>query len=80
MTLTVTGIVCLVFGLLCFIGQLISVINFDLAQQLGLQERDEATEPLYRQLELNTARWDLAVLWMLPAIWIGAQKKVSAQA
>ena len=67
MTLTATGIVCVIFGLVCVIGQLISVINFDLAQRLGLQERNDATEPLYRQLELNTARWDLVVLWTLPA-------------
>ena len=67
MTLTVTGIVCVLFGLVCFVGQLISVINFDLAQKLGLQEKNDATEPIYRQLELNTAKWDLVVLWTLPA-------------
>jgi hypothetical protein len=67
MTLTVTGIVCVLFGLVCFVGQLISVVNFSLAQKLGLQEKNDSTEPLYRQLELNTARWDLVVLWTLPA-------------
>ncbi len=70
MTLTVTGIVCVVFGLVCVVGQLISVVNFELAQKLGLQERNDATEPLYRRLELNTARWDLVVLWTLPATGI----------
>ena len=67
MTLTVTGIVCVVFGLVCVVGQLISVVNFALAQKLGLQEKNDATEPIYRQLELNTAKWDLVVLWTLPA-------------
>jgi hypothetical protein len=67
MALSATGIVCVLFGLICIVGQLISVINFGLAQKIGLQEKDDATDPLYRQLELNTARWDLVVLWTLPA-------------
>jgi hypothetical protein len=62
-----TGIACLVFGSIILIGQSISTIDFSLAQKLGLQERDEVTEPLFRGLELNTARWDLFVLWTLPA-------------
>ena len=66
MTLTVTGVFCVLFGLVCVIGQLISTVDFGLAQKLGLQEGNEATEPLYRRLELNTARWDLVVLWTLP--------------
>ena len=64
--LAVTGVIALMFGLLGYGGQLISSIDFQLAQRLGLQEKDEDTEPLYRRLELNTARWDLAVLWTLP--------------
>jgi hypothetical protein len=60
------GIVALLFGLLVFVGQFISTVNFPLAQRLGLQEKDDSTEPLHRRLELNTARWDLAVFWILP--------------
>jgi hypothetical protein len=63
----VTGIVCVVFGSIVVIGQLISTVNFGLAQNLGLQEKDADTEPLYRRLELKTAGWDLFVLWTLPA-------------
>ena len=62
-----TGFVCVVFGLIVVIGQLISTINFNLAQKLGLQEKNDQTESLFRRLELNTARWDLVVLWTLPA-------------
>lgn len=62
---TAFGIVALVLGLLIVLGQLISVVNFPLAQRLGLQEKDEGTDLLHRHLELNTARWDLAVLWTL---------------
>jgi hypothetical protein len=64
--LIATGIIALVLGLTGFIGQAISSVNFPLAQRLGLQEKDDETEPLFRRLELNTAQWDLFVLWTLP--------------
>lgn len=64
------GIVALLFGLVGVVGQLVSAIDFRLAQRLGLQEADEHTDPLYRRLELNTARWDLFVLWTLPVAGI----------
>jgi len=66
MTLVVTGTACVLLGLVWFSGQLISTLNFSLAQKLGLQEKNDETEPLFRRLELNTARWDLVVLWTLP--------------
>jgi hypothetical protein len=62
-----TGIVCVVFGSMILIGQLISAVDFSLAQRLGLQEKDLETEPLFRRLELHTARWDVVVLWTVPA-------------
>jgi hypothetical protein len=62
---TVLAVLALIVGL-GFIGQLISVINFKLAQKLGLQEKDEETDPLFSRLELNTAKWDLVVMWTLP--------------
>lgn len=62
----VTGIVSLVLGLVGYGGQLISTVNWKLAQRLGLQEGDEHTEPLFRHLELNTAKWDLFTWWTLP--------------
>lgn len=62
----IVGILCLVGGLL-YVGQLISVANFGLAQCLGLQESPEHADPLFSDLELWTARWDLLWLWTLPA-------------
>ena len=62
-----TGIICLVLGMIVLIGQIISTVNFRFAQRLGLQEKDDDTDPLFRRLELNTARWDVLVLWTLPA-------------
>ena len=64
--LIASGIVFVLFGLVGVVGQLISTVNFELAQKLGLQEKDAETEPLFRRLELNTARWDLFVIWTLP--------------
>ena len=49
-----------------FVGQVISVINFRLAQRVGLQCGDETADPLFNRLELNTARWDILVMWTLP--------------
>ncbi len=47
-------------------GQLLSVIDFPLAQRLGLQEPAAETDPLVRQLELRAAAWDQLSLWWLP--------------
>ena len=64
------------FGILCFgalvlyVGQAISIANFSLAQRLGLQESPDDTDPVFSHLELWTARWDLWVLWTLPAAGI----------
>lgn len=64
------GLVCVVFGGVGLIGQMVSAVDFRLAQRWGLQEKDEETDPLHRRLELNTARWDLLVIWLLPAAGI----------
>jgi len=64
------GVVCVLFGAVGWIGQLISSINFPLAQRLGLQEQTEDTDALYRLAELNAARWDTVVLWSLIAAGI----------
>jgi len=53
-------------GTLLYAGQLISTINFPLAQRIGLQEKADGADPLSSQLELMTARWDTAWLWIPP--------------
>jgi hypothetical protein len=45
---------------------MISVLDLQLAQRLGLQEGPESADPLFIRLEGWTARWDLAWLWTLP--------------
>jgi len=47
-------------------GQLVSVVNFPLAQRLGLQEKAGASDPMKLRAELYAARWDLVVLIWLP--------------
>lgn len=59
------GAAALLIGSVTLLGQLISVVDFRLAQRLGLQEKSGSTDPLFGGLELNTARWDVAVLWTL---------------
>lgn len=61
----VFAVLCLV-ALLLYMGQALSVVNFRLAQRLGLQESPDHADPLSSHLELWTARWDLWVLWTLP--------------
>ena len=53
-----------------YVGQIISVANFGLAQRLGLQESSDSADPLSGHLELWAARWDLWWLWTLPAAGI----------
>jgi hypothetical protein len=62
---TTLAIVCILFGAFGWVGQVISGINYELAQKLGLQEKSEGTDPLFRLAERNAARWDGVVLWTL---------------
>lgn len=66
----VLGIICVIFGGIGWIGQLISGINYPLAQRWGLQEKSEGTDPLYQRAETNAARWDSFILWTLLAAGI----------
>ena len=63
---TTVGIACTACWIL-YLGQLVSVVDFGLAQRLGLQEKPENVDPLFGRLELQAARWDLLWLWILPA-------------
>lgn len=62
---TIAGSVC-AFLWLVYLGQLISSIDFPLAQRLGLQEKPDGADPLFSHLEQGVARWDLLSLWTLP--------------
>ncbi len=49
-----------------YTGQIISSVNFPLAQRLGLQENPDDTDPLLQRAERYTAYWDLVTLCWMP--------------
>lgn len=58
-----------VMGLL-LAGQLLSIIDFEKAQRLGLQEKPEEVDPLVGRLEWGTALWGVLSLGTLPVAGI----------
>lgn len=56
----------LILGGSLYLAQVISSINFQLAQRLGIQEKPEATDPGLQRSERYTAYWDLVSLGWLP--------------
>jgi hypothetical protein len=56
----------LIFGGALYLAQVISSVNFKLAQRLGIQEKPEVTDPLLQRSERYTAYWDLVTLGWLP--------------
>ena len=49
-----------------YVGQLISSINFPLAQRMGLQEDPDEADLLLQRAERYTAYWDLVTLVWMP--------------
>ena len=60
------GWVLIIFPGIIFVGQIISSVNFSLAQKLGLQEDPDEAAPLLQRAEKYTAYWDLVTLGWLP--------------
>jgi len=56
----------IIFGGALYLAQLISSINFSLAQKLGLQENPDNTDSLLIRSEKYVAYWDLVVLIWFP--------------
>jgi len=56
----------LIIGGTLYLAQVISSINFQLAQQLGIQEKPEFTDHILQRSERYTAYWDLLTLGWLP--------------
>ena len=63
---TVLGWILTVIPGLLVTGQFVSVINFPLAQRLGLQEKTGSSDPVKLRSEQYTAYWDLPTLVWLP--------------
>lgn len=60
------GWLLIIFPGILFIAQLISSINFGLAQKLGLQEKPETSDTILQRAERYAAYWDLITLVWLP--------------
>lgn len=60
------GWLLIIFPGILFVAQIISSVNFSLAQKLGLQEDPKETDPLLQRAEQYTAYWDLVTLGWLP--------------
>ena len=56
----------MILGGLLYVAQVISSIDFRLAQQLGIQENPEETDSILHTAERYTALWDLVTLGWLP--------------
>jgi len=62
----ILGWILIIFPGILLVTQLISSVNFTLAQKLGLQEKPEETDTLLQRAEKYTAYWDLVTLLWLP--------------
>jgi len=60
------GWVLLILGGALYLAQIISSVNFKLAQRLGIQENPKDTDPILQRSEQYTAYWDLLALGWLP--------------
>jgi len=56
----------IIFPGILFIVQIISALNFKLAQKLGLQENPETADKILQRAERYTAYWDLVTLVWMP--------------
>ena len=56
----------LIMGGALYLAQVISTVNFQLAQRLGIQEKPEFTDQIIQRSERYTAYWDLVTLGWLP--------------
>ena len=62
----ILGWLLIIFPGILFVGQLISSLNFELAQKLGLQEKPETADAILQRAERYTAYWHLVTLVWLP--------------
>lgn len=62
----ILGWILIVFPGLLFLAQLISSVNFELAQRLGIQEKSGTADKLLLRAERYVAYWDLVTLVWMP--------------
>ncbi len=62
----IIGWLLIIFGGVLYLAQVISSINFPLAQRLGIQEKAHTADKIFQRAERYTAYWDLFTLGWLP--------------
>lgn len=62
----IIGWIFIIFGGTLYLAQIISSVNFPLAQHLGIQEKPETSDTLLLRSERYTAYWDLLTLLWIP--------------
>ena len=62
----ILGWVFIIFGGGLYLAQIVSSINFPLAQHLGVQEKAETSDTVLQRSERYAAYWDLLMLIWLP--------------
>lgn len=60
------GIILIVFGLIAWIGQVLSTITPKFAQRIGLMEPEADVDPAFYADASGEAKWDMLTLWTLP--------------
>ena len=66
----IIGWTLLIFGGSLYLAQVVSSINFQLAQRLGIQENPVYTDPILQRSERYTAYWDLVTLGWFPLVGV----------
>ena len=64
---TVLGITCILFGMLGWIGQIVTAVSPKLAATISLTECESDVDPAFWADIRGEAVWDALVLWTLPA-------------
>ena len=66
----VIGWALIIFGGALYLAQIISSVNFPLAQRLGIQEKPDTSDAILQRSERYTAYWDILTLLWLPVAGI----------
>ena len=66
----VIGWVLIIIGGALYLAQIISSVNFPLAQRLGIQEKPDTSDAILQRAERYTAYWDILTLLWLPVAGI----------
>lgn len=64
------GVILIIFGMFCWVGQTISAFAPKMAAKLGLTEPESDVDPTYYADARGEAIWDTTITWVLPVAGI----------